>query len=314
DSDLDYLEREQQKTAKPEGAISFMREIFPRKPYDPHSRSKSVEADKMTVEQLWGSGQVRPADDCASKEKMTVKPPFPSPRTYIVERDAGDKVDDEEEIGGFEKPFCFKWPPCQIVDEKVMVVAAKKQFSKPPTLIFFEHQKGIPLEYNDTCIPVSEKGIRIMLHVYDEYKHWIEEILKENEKAVRSGKMSISVSDLVPHVVGRPVDVVLEKDIRLPPAIHAEGSETKPLLQGSSGSVTLGSFCSARYGLTPMVSLTFKSFQQENASLSSKSMETRKLAMHGQSFIFLVQSAMPFLAFSNQLLDEVGVQISKFYL
>ncbi|MEO5351517.1 MAG: hypothetical protein H7836_18025, partial [Magnetococcus sp. YQC-3] len=150
---------------------------------------------------------------------------------------------------------CFMWPACHILYENLMVVMKKQGFGTTPGLIFFKKNDQLPLEYNDTAIPLTGRGIRVILHVFSEYKKWIEQVMEEAEETFDSPLASFE--QMWKLSAARPQDVVLEESINFPPVETVPQVENKPLLAGASGRVELGCYVTKKFGLMPTVTLKF---------------------------------------------------------
>lgn len=334
--------------AKPHGDRLYWKDVFyasniSSRDRDLKTMHGSVKKDSRwvippTVQNLWGGGNIEVIEPTKEEKRYKMLP-----RHYIVGIPEKAKFKSDYGLTGplvgtfslktIESALrewylaqatrslrsCFMWPACHILYEDLMVVMKKPGFGQTPGLIFYKKDDQIPLEHNETAIPISGRGVRVLLHVFEEFKKWIVKVMSEEEKLHAKRQLGIETSgssffNTWGLTLERPQDVVLEESINLPPAVSVPGVENKPLLAGASGRVEIGSYVTDKFGLMPTVTMTFiQNPRSETDMPVPTELDKRTLHFPGPSFLFLVKSAMPFMSYCDRLFDTMGELIRHHY-
>jgi hypothetical protein len=208
-------------------------------------------------------------------------------------------------LKGFEM-----WPICHIIDNKLLVGVKKPGLGERPGLLFYQKNDSIPIEHNDSSIPLSASGFAILIDVAGQFRDWVFEVEKVAELLKEQGIEKADRDQFIQLARLKPTDVYLEDSIRLPTtACIGDNLKNKPLLAGAPGSVKLSCFLNQKFGLAATIVLRFSECTDEK----NKSPDERVLFIQGLNFALFVEGIIPFIKQCNSILDCAGYELLKEY-
>jgi hypothetical protein len=204
---------------------------------------------------------------------------------------------------------CFgMWPVCHLIDNKLLVGVTKSPNGRNPSLMFFVKNDSLPLELNDSSIPISQAGFGVLSHVAPKFRDWVFEVDKVCHLMKLQGSQRLSPEQFSKLTNSKPSDVYLEDSIRLPAvtAAAAGNLKTKALMLGASGSVKLSCFLNQKFDVCGTVVLRFSQSAEENP-------DERVIFMPGSVFALLVDGAIPFIKQCVDILDDAAAELQSEY-
>jgi len=199
------------------------------------------------------------------------------------------------------------WPVCHIIDNKLLVGVKKPGLGERPGLLFFQKNDSIPIEHNDSSIPLSASGFSILIDVASQFRDWVFHVEKMSESLKEQGVEKANRDQFIQLMHQKPADVYLEDSIRLPPtACVADNMKNKPLLAGAAGSVKLSCFLNQKFGLAATIVLKF-------TECTDKMPDERVMFIQGMQFALFVEGIIPFIKQCDSILECAGQELIKEY-
>jgi len=212
------------------------------------------------------------------------------------------------------------WPICHIIENNLLL-GVKKTAGLPPNVMFFLKNDSVPIELNETVIPLSSKGFKMFCQVSNMFKAWILTVEREIENAKIQGLEKPSTEAIDKMKDGKPADVFLEDSISLPCfSSMSIDTKQKPFLSGASGMVKMSCLCFTNKFGTFQASIILKFLESANKGIGSmngenlsKISDERVIFIPAQKFIVLVDGIIPFIKQCDELLEEAAFNLQREY-
>ncbi len=198
------------------------------------------------------------------------------------------------------------WPVCHLIDNKLLIGVNKNANGENPNVLFFLKNDSVPLEHNDTAIPLSPSGFNILSQTAPKIRDWVFEVDKMQQLMKLQGTTKLSTQQFQQLMHSKPADVFLEDSIRLPGVTGAANLKNKALLAGAAGSVKLSCFLNQKFDVCGTAVLRFSQCVDESP-------DERTLFIPGHSFALLVDGAIPFIKQCNAILESVAFELQREY-
>jgi len=225
-----------------------------------------------------------------------------------IETKLGEKILTWNAANVRRNARCFSmWPVCHLIDNKLLVGVTKSQNGQHPSVVFFLKNDSVPLEFNNSSIPISPAGFGVLSREGPKFRDWIFQVDKVSHLMKLQGAQRLSPEQFSQLMHLKPADVYLEDSIRLPAMTAAGGNlENKALMAGAPGSVKLSCFLNQKFDVCGTVVLRFAQSAEENP-------DERVIFMQGSVFALFVDGAIPFIKQCVDILEDATDELEREY-